>query len=295
MVITLLVIYSVGLSIYLLWANRNRKKETELDRIWKTITAKPNLTADYLTAIAEVAKVRQTEIRWLERSVSTIGIVAFFSMIIATSIQTINSAKTDIESSDVKQEIKALEAQRATWKKLLKSLSEVIVLKQLNGRIEESEKDVLRQRVQDLEEADTGKLEDERERLKIYLALGRHDNASSLVEKSSALAADTTPENLILLAETSFVDGARSRTNLLLSKFEPNLSKQPVDWQVRFFVLKAALAAAPAAYAKDVALVKGLQLAEAEQFVTAQVEQLKQRAIQRAVKADSPEATSSVK
>ncbi len=295
MLTTFLSIYSLMLTAYLIKVYRKRNKNTELDTIWKEITARTNPTAADLTAIAEVAKARQSEIHWFERSVSTIGIVAFFSMIIATTVQTINSAKTDIESSNVKQEIKALEAQRVTWKKLLKSLSEVIVLKQLNGRLEESEKDVLRQRLQDLEEADSGKAEDERERLKLYLALGRHENASALVEKSSVVAADTTPENLILLAETSYVDGAKSRANLFLNKFEPNLSKQPVDWQVRFFVLKAALAGTPAAYAKDVAAVKGTDLAEAEQFLVGRVEQLKQRALQRATASDSPQATPSTK
>lgn len=292
MLITLFIINLVVLIIYLLWMYKNRTKQTELDKIWQNITAKANPTPADLTAIAEVAKARQTEVRWFERSVSTIGILAFFSMIIATTIQTINSAKTDIESSNVKQEIKVLEAQRATWKKLLKSLSEVIVLKQLNGKIEESEKDVLRQRVQDLEDADSGKVEDEKERFKIYLALGRHDQASALLQKSSALAQDTSPENLILLAETSYVDGARGQTNLFLSQFEPNLSKQPIDWQVRFFVLKAALSGDLPAYAKDVAAVKRVDLPVAEQLIAEQVEELKQRAVKRAVAADSPAATS---
>jgi hypothetical protein len=286
-----LFIYSLGLTGYLIKLFWTRNKNTELDAIWKAITSKADPSAADLTAMAEVAKARQSEIHWFERSVSTIGIVAFFSMIIATTIQTINSAKIDIDSSNVKQEIKVLESQRVTWKKLLKSLSEVIVLKQLNGRLEESEKDVLRQRLQDLEDADSGKPEDERERLKLYLALGRHENASALVEKSSAVAADTTPENLILLAETSYVDGAKGRANTFLNKFEPTLSKQPVDWQVRFFVLKAALSAAPTDYAKDVAAVKGIDTAEAEQFILARVEQLKQRALQRATAPDTPRAT----
>jgi hypothetical protein len=284
MLVTLLSIYSLALTGYVIRAHRIQYRQTELDNIWKSITDKPDPSAEELKTIARVAKVRQTEIPWYERSVSTIGLVAFLSMIIATSFQTINSAKTDIESSNVRQEIKVLESQRAGWKKMLKSLSEVIVLKQMDsGKIEDSEKDVLKQRLKDLEDADSGLSVDELERLQLYLALQEYDNAASLVEKSSTLANGTSPEHLLLLAETSFLDGAKGRTKFLLNKFEPTLSKQPVEWQVRFFVVKAALDVSPTSYSKDVAAVKGMGLTEAEELLSTRVEQLKQQARRRAV------------
>lgn len=292
MLVAFLSIYAVALTLYLLQLHRTRNRETELDRIWKDVTQKPNLTTEDLKAIAEVAKVRQTALPWYERSVSTIGIVAFFSMLIATSLQSINSANTEIESSNVRQEIKALEAQRDVWKQLVKSLSEVIVLKQLNsGKIEESERDILRQRVKDLEQAETGKPETDSERLKIYLALQQFDNASAIVEKSSALAESTLPETLLLLAENSFLDGAKSRTKLLLSKFEPNISKQPLEWQVRFFVIKAALEPSPEVYTKEVAAIRGMDLKEAQELLIARVEQLKQNAKRRALTANTAETS----
>lgn len=155
--VMLLLIYSMILTVLLVILYRMRHRQSELDRIWKDVTAKTDPTLEELKAIAEVAKARQTEIPWYERSLSTIGILAFFSMMLATSFQTISSAKTAIESSNIRQEINVLESQRAGWKRLLKSLSEVVVLKQMNsGRIEESEKNVLRQRLSDLEQEDSG-------------------------------------------------------------------------------------------------------------------------------------------
>lgn len=279
MLTTLLIIYGLSMTLYLLRKQRVQNKQTELDKIWKEITAKPKPTVDELKAIAEIAKVRQTEIPWYERSLSTIGLVAFFSMLIGTSFQTINSAKTEIESSNLRQEIKGLELQRAAWNKLVKSLSEVIVLKQMNsGRLAESERDVLRQRIRDLEQTTNKTKQDESEQLKIYLALNQFDNASALVEKSQVLLEDTTPENLLLLAEASFLDGAKNRAKVLLSKFEPNISKQPQDWQVRFFILSAALDPNPGNYAKDVAAIKGISLSEAGEFLNARVDELKQNA-----------------
>lgn len=279
MLTTLLIIYGLSMTLYLLRKQRVQNKQTELDKIWKEITAKPDPTVDDLKAIAEIAKVRQTEIPWYERSLSTIGLVAFFSMLIGTSFQTINSAKTEIESSNLRQEIKGLELQRAAWNKLVKSLSEVIVLKQMNsGKLAESERDVLRQRIRDLEQTTNKTKQDESEQLKIYLALNQFDNASALVEKSQVLLEDTTPENLLLLAEASFLDGAKNRAKVLLSKFEPNISKQPQDWQVRFFILSAALDPNPGNYAKDVAAIKGISLSEAGEFLNARVDELKQNA-----------------
>jgi len=64
-----------------------RHRQSELDRIWKDVTAKTDLTVEELKAIVEVAKARQTEIPWYERSLSTIGILAFFSMMLATSFR----------------------------------------------------------------------------------------------------------------------------------------------------------------------------------------------------------------
>src|ERR1043166_892046 len=294
MIITLLLIYCLIVTCYLLYSHRLQHKETELDKLWKEITDKPNPTAADIRAITRVAKVRQTDIPWYERSLSTIGIVAFFSMIVATSFQTVNSAKTDIESSYLRQEIKALEAQRAGWKTMMKNLSEVIILKQMsNGKLETSEKDVLKQRLTDLDQAASGTQEDEIEKLKIYLALKQFDNASALVEKSQLLADQAPPETLLFLAETSFIDGARARTKLLLSKFEPKLSKQPVEWQLRFLVISAALDSNPGAYSKDVAALKGTSLNEAEEWLNGRVDELRLEARRRASVSNSPDAISS--
>jgi uncharacterized membrane protein len=290
MLITLLMIYGLSLTLYLLRIQRMQNKQTELDKIWKEITAKPNPGLEDLKVIAEVAKVRQTEIPWYERSLSTIGLVAFFSMLIATSFQTINSAKTEIESSNLRQEIKGLESQRAGWNKLVKNLSEVIVLKQMNsGKLEESEKDILKQRISDLEQTNSKTKEDEIEQLKIYLALKQFDNASALVEKSEVLVNDASPENLLLLAEASFLDGAKNRAKFLLSKFEPNISKQPQEWQVRFFVIRAALDPNPGNYAKDVAAIKGISLSEADELIANRVDGLKQEARRRAAASNGAE------
>src|SRR3954453_4341844 len=107
MLVTLLLVYGLVLSYLIVRKERLRNKESELDRVWKGITSTPNPSLEDIKVIAELAKVRQSEIPWYERSVSTIGIVAFFSMIIATSIQTISATKVEIESSNLRQEIKS--------------------------------------------------------------------------------------------------------------------------------------------------------------------------------------------
>jgi hypothetical protein len=155
MLLILLAAYSLALSTYLLrlkWFQG--KTDDELQIIWKRITAKVDPSVDEIKAIAEIAKARQSEIPWHERSVSTIGIVAFFSMLVATSFQTINSAKTAVESSNLKQEILTLEAQRDSWNRLVRDLSEVIVLKAATGKLEQSEEAILKQRLSDLDKTD---------------------------------------------------------------------------------------------------------------------------------------------
>jgi hypothetical protein len=238
------------------------------------------MSAEDLKALAEIAKVRQSAIPWYERSISTLGIIAFFSMLIATSVQTINSAKAEIESSNLRQEIKGLESQRQSWNKIIKELSEVVVLKQSSsGRLEKSEEDVLKQRLAQLLEIERPGKEDIAEKLRIFLALKQYDGASALLQKSPALADEASPENLIFYAEISFIDGAKGQTRALLKRFESQMSKQPIEWQLRYFVINAALSSDPKSFAKDVAALKQLELNEAEELLTSRVLVLKEQAM----------------
>ncbi len=282
MLTVLLLIYSVGISYYLIRKQKALAKRNELENVWQQITSKADPSDADIRAIARIARVRQGEISWFERSISTIGIVFFFSMLIATSIQTINSAKAEIESANLKQELKGLESQRNAWNKLIKELSEVIVLKQSNyGRLEKSEEEVLRQRLTQVEEIEKPDKEDEAEKLKLYLALKQYDKASALIDKSTLLADAASPETLIFLAEMSFLDGARARAKTLLKKFESELSKQPVEWQLRFFIVSAAISADPKLYGKEVAALKQIQLNEAEEWLADRVAELKAQARRR--------------
>ena len=282
MLITLLLAYSLGISYYLVVKHRSQKANNDLDRIWKKAASTPNPSATELRSIAQLAKARQTEIPWYERSLSTIGIVAFFSMLIATSFQTINSAKTEIESTNLKQEIKGLEAQRASWKDLMKKLSEVVLLKQAGGMaLENSEADVLRQRLGEINRGDQLSKEDDIEKLRILLALKEYDSASALIERSTFLNDEASPEILLLLSEASFLDGAYGRAKSLLTRIEPELSKQRVDWQLRFFVLNAALASDYDPYVNQVAALKRVSLSEANEWLKGKVAELKEQAARR--------------
>jgi hypothetical protein len=284
MVITLLLMYSLGISFYLLRKNRLERNQSELDVVWQRITSNQNPSVKDVRAIAKIAKARQTEIPWYERSLSTIGIVAFFSMLVATSFQTINSARTEIESSNLKQEIKTLELQRGAWAKLIKDLSEVILLKQTSaGKLEQSEQDVLRQRLGEIERNEKPSKEIDTEQLKIHLALREYNEASTLINGSAFLADETSPEILLFLAEASFVDGARERAKFLLKKFEPSLSKQPVEWQIRFLVLSAAATSEPQSYVKEVAALKRISLNEAEEFLRSRLDELREQARRRSL------------
>ena len=282
MFITLLLMYSLGISFYLIRKQRATNRRSELDNIWYHITSKPDPSMEDIKVIAEIAKVRQSEVPWYERSLSTLGIIAFFSMLIGTSVQTINSAKAEIESSSLRQEIKVLESQRSVWNKLIKGLSEVIVLKQSStGKLEKSEEEVLQQRLGYIEESETSGNKNDLEKLKIYLALKQYAEASALIDNSTLVADEASPETLLFLAEVSFVDGAKGRAKSLLKKFETELSKQPVEWQLRFFVISAALSSDPKAYSKEVAALKHIELNEAEEWLKDKVDELKEQARKR--------------
>jgi hypothetical protein len=288
MLIVLFVVCSLGLACCLVWKQKGLSKPRELDQIWHKITSNPNPSSEDIKVIAEVAKVRQTEIPWYERSLSTIGIVTFFSMLIATGYQAINSAMAENETYNLRQEIKGFESQRDSWNKLVKELSEVIVLKQsTNNKLEKSETSVLRQRLDELDKVDRPTTEDQSEKLKIYMALKQFGDASALIEKSTLLTDEASPENLLFLAEVSFIDGEKSRARDLLKKFESGLSKQPVEWQLRFFVLSTALSSDTSVYHKEVAAVRHVSVNEADEWLQGKVDELKEQARKRNVSLQS--------
>lgn len=282
MFVTLLLAYALGISAYLIIKQRTQSKRSELDAIWEIVSANEKPTGAEIKAIARIAKVRQSEIPWYERSISTIGIVAFFSMIIATGVQTLSSVKAEVESIRLRQEIKELEAQRSLWKKNVKELSEVIVLKQTNsGKLETSEEDILRQRLAQIEETASPSKQDVADKLKVYMALKRYDEASALVEQSTLLDDATSPGDLLFLAEMSFLDGAKGRAKALLKKFESELSKQPSDWQLRYLVVNAALSNDPKSFGPQVAALRHEEISEAEDWLMKEVGYLKDRARRR--------------
>jgi hypothetical protein len=289
MLIMLLLIYSLGISVYLFHVSRKQGKTDDFQPILQYLTAKAEPSVAEIRAIAEIAKVRRIQIPWHERSISAIGIVAFFSMLVATSFQTINAAKAEIESSILKQEIQSLEAQRASWNRLIRDLSEVIVLKASNDKLEKSEEGVLKQRLSELDKIDKPDNEADSEKLKIYLALRLYDNASALIEKSKVLGDSASPENIIFLAEMSYLDGSRAKAKVLLKRFERSLSNQPIDWQVRFYVLSAALSSDPKLYVNEIAALKHMSPDDANQWIESKVNDLKSQAKRRSVALDAPQ------
>lgn len=290
MLVTLLVTYSLAISLYLIRKQRQQQNHSALDRVWQSITANPSPSAEDIKAMAEIAKARQTEIPWYERSLSTIGIVAFFSMLIATSFQTINSAKTEIESSNLKQEIRVLESQRVSWKELIKKLSEVILLKQTNEpTLDKSEATILQQRLDEITQIDKGSKEDDVEKLRIFIALKQYDNASALIQKSAFLNDEASPDILLLLAEGCYLEGAKARARSLLQKAEPGLSKQGVDWQLRFLVLNAVLKSDRQPYVNQVAALKRVSISEADDWLRIKVDQWKDEVKRRSNAAAEPQ------
>jgi hypothetical protein len=109
-----------------------------------------------------------------------------------------------------------------------------------------------------------------------------------MIEKSKLMGDDASPETLLFLAEIAFVDGARARARALLKKFETELSSQPADWQLRFYVLSAALDPDPKIYVERVASLKHLSLEDANQLLEAKMDELKTQAKRRGNSVEKP-------
>ena len=109
---------------------------------------------DRISAMTEAAKVESNKIPWYERSVSAIGVVAFFAMLVTTGFQNIKSAQLVAETEKVR--IKN-EMMKKSYSKVQKIIKDVIILIKENiyrtGVLDGVSKEILQNRLNYLDDS----------------------------------------------------------------------------------------------------------------------------------------------
>ncbi|MGZ0080164.1 hypothetical protein [Methylomonas sp. YC3] len=214
--------------------------------IARIITDVSPITAETLGHLVELSKLQQNELPWFERSLSTIGVVAFFSMIIATGVQTFKATIDQLELASLKYDIKQLENQKKIFDKLIPDISRTVLQEyRKNGYLFPDEKEFATQRIAQLDEKPTLSMPEIEEMFNLSIATGDLSHAVASIRKNSDLLMQTDVNSLMILAEYNFHNGASNIANQILDKVRDRIMSSngnvPDGIKFRFYVLDSIL------------------------------------------------------
>lgn len=280
-----LLIYSVLLSAVYMYSRRRQLSplEDELRGLSRSLelVETPKDRASILQALAEL---RRASIPWHERAISTIGVIAFFSMSIAVVIQTISANLQQARVERLESGLAALKEERAAAERFLAEVSHAVTTGVLDPRaLGDVERRVLQYRLDRLR----GKLDrDEKETREVYslaMALGRYDVAAAIMERHTDLFDMARPGDRLSLAEYYYLVGSHEASAQLqreLWKDRLNLARPLAR---RLIVLGAALDVPLEEAALEMTRVLKVRTDEARQIVLREVEALKTGAQRREI------------
>ena len=228
----------------LLYANRSRSIDGDLRIQEKTLirtlgeTSDPDSLAKLLTALAAV---RGATTPWYERTISVVGVVAFFSMTIATGFQTFSAASREVKQEQLKVELVELEEELAAADKFLEEMARAALARSIDPRrISRDERNVLRYRLTSIQSRKSQDATAIREGLALAMTLSDYESAAEFVDRNWNLLDETIPADRVSLAEYYYLVGSHGAARDIASDLELNRTLPP-QVEKRLIVLRAAL------------------------------------------------------
>lgn len=236
----LLIVYALCLTLLFLLKNFRLQKDSLIGQLREAAKNEDLSALEHFNSLCEIAKIQQNQIPWYERSVSTIGIVAFISMLIATGIQTISATHESLKVDFLKVEVEKLIKQKNEAETLVADISNAIFSIHLkSGKLDAAEAAILRYRMNQLE--NVSKLDEKVliEQYRISLILGDFDKAIGILDQNIKLLDETSDIDQVSLAEYYYLTGGHEKAKELLSMLLPRLSILSDQLKFRIVVLSA--------------------------------------------------------
>src|SRR5258707_11464655 len=124
--LTFLIFFGVTTVLCALIIILGHKRQSQKDRL-STEVDKISLdqfsAPEKLQALSHLAVIQQHRVPWYERSLSTIGVVAFLGMIIATGVQIIKTSVESGKAEQLQQQVAALNQERSVIEEFLAKVS----------------------------------------------------------------------------------------------------------------------------------------------------------------------------
>lgn len=275
----ILAFYCLGVTVVLLLSRYRSARERELLRRLNAIPLDSLEPLQQLEGLAKTAEIRSKQIPWYERSLSTIGVIAFFSMLIATGLQTTNANLSEVKVQRLQDQLKALEAQQASLvPAVARAARATIDQYQARHVLEDGAEEVLRLRLDTLQRSSTGGQERIAEMLDIALVLRDLHQAVSLIESHPEFVETAKPHYLVSVAECYVISGSKAHAAETLKRLEDNISTLSRNQRFRVLVLKAVLAANVEPHVEDASVLLRITRSKARERLRRDVQRLQRYA-----------------
>lgn len=236
-----LLVYSAVATYALVAVQRQTRDNRSLDKL-RSEALELTDPVQRVAALTEVEKLRESTRPWWERSVSTLGVIAFFSMSLAAAVQTVDAGMKAEKVARLSSDMGQLRAEIDSVQESIRASSAVVVGEyDETGELDRSGREVLRNRLASLSRQGVHDRSGLLEEYEISLILGDFERALSALEAVVGLLNDT-PADQLVLAEYYYLTGAAGSARRALGNVEPSVSTLPWQLRVRVIVLNVALA-----------------------------------------------------
>jgi hypothetical protein len=271
--LTVAVLYSLGATAFITVIQRRHTRDVSLASSFSKLLQENFSPLERIQALSELAKLRASEGAWYEKSISVVGVIAFFSMLVATGLQTVNSSITALQADQLRKELTTLEGERSKTDNLLATVSRSIMdQSRISGKIDRSGQEILRDRLSRLQSLPKPDKEELTELFDVSLLLGDFETAKECLDRNAELLDRARPENLLRLAEYEYIQGTPMAAKEYLKRLENDSTRLPIPWQVRIVIVRALVNGNVEQSAIELAAILRIDKAEAAQRLSVEME-----------------------
>ena len=271
------LMYAVGVSAALLYAYRRRSQDDAIGRALTAFEAEEHPVAERVQVMKAIAEIRNNDIRWFERALSTMGVVALISATVAAAVQTIRFAVEEQETKRLEQRALESEGRIGSAEALISAMARVLLGRASQAALmNEDEKRILRYRMDRLAGVDEPDQPAVDELIAIAITLHDYSRSVSLIERRPELLREDRAADQVSLAEYYFLVGSQAQARQMSERAWVRRAQLPRPVAMRLLTMRSLLSLDSAAnVVADAARLLGVSLPEAEIAIDADVDAFK--------------------
>lgn len=197
---------------------------------------------DRAEGFAALAEVRKSELRWFEKALSTIGVVAFVAMTVTTAVQTIRAAVQEQEAKQWESRVSAMRERVADADLVIVSVSRALLDRASRASLlTDDEKRILRYRLENL--LSRPRLEDPEvdEVMSLAIVLREFSVGVDLIERKPSLLQSARLVDQLAFAEYYYLIGSADAAKRLADRVWLQVGELPPQAQLRAVVIRVVL------------------------------------------------------